>query len=302
MRVKIEEELARIIETSGDYRVLRRLPVLKHSGTVPPPEEKWKRAIVVDTETTGLDTSECKIIEIALQTVYFSSAGKIKEAGAGYVGLQDPGEPLSDDVKRVTGFDDMDLVGQSIDWMKVGNILLLADVIIAHNAAFDRPILERHCKQRFMGSTSELSGLLTKSWACSMAEIPWKERGAASASLGVIATHLGYFFDAHRAFDDVNALVSILALSDEFAQLLTSARMTTYRVSATGSPFSAKDLLKARGYHWDADGKVWFKDIVNAARAEGDPTTLDIETQWLAANAGVVKPTIVTMTAKERYK
>jgi len=35
--------------------------------------------------------------------------------------------------------------------------------------------------------------------------------------------------------------------------LLESAREPSLRVWATGSPFESKDVLKTRGYRWEAD-------------------------------------------------
>jgi hypothetical protein len=39
------------------------------------------------------------------------------------------------------------------------------------------------------------------------------------------------------------------------------------------SPFEVKDLLKARGYRWHADAKVWVRDLADAERVA--------ELEWL---------------------
>jgi DNA polymerase-3 subunit epsilon len=56
--------------------------------------------------------------------------------------------------------------------------------------------------------------------------------------------------------------------------LLLAAGKPVFRMSATNSPFEAKDLLKARNYRWNADQRVW------ATRLR-DETALRAELQWL---------------------
>ena len=46
------------------------------------------------------------------------------------------------------------------------------------------------------------------------------------------------------------------------------------RPQATGSPFASKDALRARGYRWDAERKVWHTLVGNQA-------ALDAECEWL---------------------
>lgn len=282
--IPVTAELVAILQRTGDYKILRRLPFISN---ITPPDPLWKRAVIIDTETTGLDTATCKIIEIALLEIFFDEHDEVAGAGASYCGLQDPGEPLSDDVKRVTGLTDADLTGQKINWQRVDEILKAANVIIAHNAGFDRPIVER-----------EWPSAANKAWACSSEELPWKDIGCPSRALECIAWFLGYFYTAHRAGSDVEALAGILsihrnAIEGSFLQeLIQSARMPTQRVRAIGSPFEMKDALKARGYKWDQDRKHWFKDLRSDA---------ETEMAWLRDNAKC-RPEMDIFTATKRYK
>lgn len=289
--------MASALEATGKYRVLRKLPNLVYSTDPSEIEEKAYKAVVLDTETTGLDTKTCKIIEIALLEIFYApDSCRLLGIGRGYTEFNDPDEPLSDDVKRVTGITDEIVKGQNIDWAKVDDILAGASVIIAHNAGFDRPILERYS-----------STVASRKWACSNAEIDWKAEGSPSTSLPVIAWFLGWFYDAHRAWSDVSALTQLLfqrcgtGQPMYFRRLIESARRTSYRVYATGSPFEKKDAIKARGYNWDADRKVWFKDIRDNTHANGELSPLDLELMWLREHGGA-RPDFKEMTAKDRYK
>jgi DNA polymerase-3 subunit epsilon len=62
------------------------------------------------------------------------------------------------------------------------------------------------------------------------------------------------------------------------------------------SPFEVKDLLKARGYRWHADAKVWVRDLADAERVA--------ELEWLKAavyDGKSVEVEIETLDAKRRY-
>ena len=48
--------------------------------------------------------------------------------------------------------------------------------------------------------------------------------------------------------------------------LLESARVPSLRVWAIGSAYETKDVLKARGYRWESDRRVWFGEISVAER------------------------------------
>jgi len=147
-----------------------------------------------------------------------------------------------------------------IDAAAVEACVRTSDLVIAHNASFDRPIAERHWPL-----------LAEKNWACSMSDIPWVEEGVSSAKLDYIAMNLGFFFEGHRAANDCLAGIEIfsrtLPVSGRLALsvLLDNARATTVRIRAVGAPFEVKDDLKAKGYRWNPgnDGvpKAWWTDI-----------------------------------------
>lgn len=105
----ILEQLASILQRNGDYRILRRLPFIYGAGDLP---DDVKRAVVIDTETTSLDTAACKVIEIAVLELFFDNQDNIIGSGSSYDGLEDPGELLSEETKRVTGLTDADVEGK----------------------------------------------------------------------------------------------------------------------------------------------------------------------------------------------
>ena len=125
------------LEATGRYRVLRQLELA--DPAVAQPETPSSVGVVIDTETTGTDTATCKIIELAMRRFAFTAEGVITKLGKAYSWREDPGEPLDPEITRLTGLTDADLAGQKINDEVATDILRSADVVIAHNAAFDRP-------------------------------------------------------------------------------------------------------------------------------------------------------------------
>ena len=176
------------------------------------------------------------------------------------------------EIQELTGISDDMVRGHKLDELRVAAMLADADLVIAHNAGFDRPFVE-----------ARLARFAQLPWACSFADLDWKKEGRGSAKLTQLALELGWFYDAHRAEMDCHALLAVLAsplpVSGQtgLAQLLSVAARPSYRLQATAAPFEAKDLLKARGYRWDGEHRVWHTRL-------GDEAQLQLECEWLKAS------------------
>lgn len=102
-----------------------------------------RQGVFLDVETTGLDPDRHKIIELALIHFAFNDAGEILGALAPFAAFNDPGEPIPANITRLTGIDDAMVKGRVIDLEAVDDYLDGVELIIAHNAAFDRLFAER---------------------------------------------------------------------------------------------------------------------------------------------------------------
>lgn len=272
------EAMARQLEQHPDYRVLRRLvPVLDYGPPPVPavtdaPAPAAPRVLILDTETTGLSHDSDRIIELAMLLVSVDTAtGRPFGPVEIFEGFEDPGMPIPEVAKQVTGITDEMVRGQRLDEARVQALIERADLVVAHNAGFDRPFVE-----------ARFPGFAHKPWACSFADIDWKAQGAESAKLGALAQDRGWFYDAHRALVDCHALLQVLASPQAdgsgtgLARLIAAASRPSYKLRATGAPFEAKDLLKARGYRWDAAARVWGCSL-------GSDEALEAERAWLQA-------------------
>lgn len=262
------EALARTLAAHPDFRVLRRLVPIMDFGPRPTGagDAGVQRVLVLDTETTGLQHRSDKIIELAMLLVQVDTAtglpfGLVEV----FEGFEDPGMPIPEVAQHVTGISDDMVKGQRLDDAQVAALVARADLVVAHNAGFDRPFVE-----------ARFPVFADKAWACSFADIDWKAAGAGSSKLGSLAQDQGWFYDAHRAQVDCHALLQVLTRpvgSDArtgLALLWAAAASPSFKLRATGSPFESKDLLKERGYRWDADARVWACTLTTPERLEAE--------------------------------
>jgi len=250
--------------------------------------------IVVDVETTGLNPKEDKLIELALRRFRYTSEGAITHLGQSYSWLEDPGFALTPEIRNLTRLTDADLVGQRIDDQLASMLLNSANLVIAHNARFDRQWVEQR-----------LPGVSGKEWACSMAQVDWPALGFDGCKLGHLLMQMGNYHSGHRAAADVDATIRILMYRSEdgttaLARLLEASDRPSWIVQAHGTPFSAKDLLRGRKYQWDVKLKLWWREVTDAERME--------EEWWLASHVYASSdswnpfgPKFIEVTAATRF-
>lgn len=262
-------DMALSLALHPDYRILRRLqPQLVFSEA--PAGRQMLKGIVLDTETTGLNTAECKVIELGMILFEFDpQTGQVHRVLKVFDELEDPGVPIPPETTAVHHITDDMVRGKRINDQEVLSMLAQASVVIAHNAAFDRPFVEQRWPE-----------FENKPWVCSIKDIDWKAEGLGSAKLEYLLQTQGYFYEAHRAEMDCWALLTLLLMvlpqsqQPVLLQLLETLNQPKFRLYALGSPFDTKDMLKARGYRWDGDRKTWHRNL-------SSEKNVDDEISWL---------------------
>ena len=287
-------EAERLLAGDSNYRVLRRVPApgqwrLGEAGA------QTRRAVLVDTETTGLDQDKDEVIELALLPFeYDFESGRIVSVDEAQAlsAFREPSFPIPAEATRLHGVTNEAVRGQSIDAERVKAIIEPAHLVIAHNAGFDRPMVEK------LWPIFE-----DKHWACSFVDIDWKGEGVGSAKLDYLLYAQGWFHDGHRALSDALATLFLLTLplpqskKLALASLLECARRPLRAVRAEETAFEQRAALKARGYRWDEGGgkraKAWW--ILTT-----DP---DAEIAWLRSeiyrDAGAIS--VVNAPPTRRY-
>jgi len=287
------EAAMRRLEESGDYRVLRRLvprPIILQSQSAFP-----RLAVLVDTETTGLQHTRDEVIEIGAVAFTYDDEGKVGDVVGVYSGLRQPSSSIPPEITRLTGITDETVAGQTIDIASLDALIEPADLIIAHNAGFDRPFCEKLSP-----------AFIPKAWACSVSEIRWADRGFEGNKLGYLVGQSGLFHEGHRATDDCHALLEVLSRPTDdgttpFSELLRSSACARVRIFAGNAPFDMKDHLKARGYRWSdgSDGrpKAWWIEL--------DEELYDAELSYLRKEIyrwDDAEPLSVRLTAQDRFR
>ncbi|PCJ16583.1 MAG: hypothetical protein COB02_15910 [Candidatus Cloacimonadota bacterium] len=214
----------------------------------------------LDVETTGLSANTEAVTEIGiLQFEYCLNNDKIVKVINEYQSFQDPKKPIPKMITELTGITDDMVKGQSIDKDKVNEILKSSDLILSHNATFDRAFID----PLFLSSQSAV-------WGCSVRQIDWRKAGCSSKSLGHLCRDHGFFFDSHRALSDVLAAIHLLIFKNQTTnktylnELYHSSHESVCLIQAFGAPFAVKDDLKAKHFRWNPGVKVWEIQIKEA--------------------------------------
>jgi DNA polymerase-3 subunit epsilon len=240
------------LHSTGDYRVLRKLNLERDSRFTNKPVPDSAIALCIDTETTGMDFTADTIIEIGMVAFeYDPRTADIIRICDRYSAFEDPGMPLPEEIREITGITDEMVAGRAFDDGLVHRIAQKAGLVIAHNAAFDRKFVE----QRF----PVFAGL---PWACTVSQLDWRAERISSRSLEYLLYKCGgYYINAHRALDDAEGVLGLLLadfpVSNQsiFRALLQNSGEMTSKICAVGAPFDKKDILKQRGYRWDDGSK-----------------------------------------------
>ena len=285
------------LKATGNYRILRRLDLDNDQRFSRRRSGKSLMGICLDTETTGFDSPQDTIIELGVVAFeYDPDSGEITGIVDRYSGLEDPGTPLSEEVKLVTGITAELLRGEQLDDVRVEEMARKASLVIAHNAGFDRKFVE-----------ARFPFFAQLPWGCTLAQIDWQRELISSRTLEYLLFRYGYFIDAHRAVNDAEGVLGLLlerlprSEKPLFKELLERLGESTARISALNAPFDKKEQLKARGYRW-SDGsngkhKSWWIEISEAA--------VDAEMAFLAAEiylqGNVRAVDIVKINARDRF-
>ena len=282
-----------VLESSGQYKVLARVPeTLADKAERTGPQFK---AAVIDLETTGLDPKTNEIIEIGVLILSFTNEDGFTAVEFENNQLQQPDKPIPDEITKITGITNEDVAGKSINWQQIETELNSVDLIICHNASFDRNFMELQTPDHF----SQL--IKNKAFACSSRGVKWRELGYEGAKLEYLNLKMGYFYDGHRALVDCWATLNLFVQRpDAFDQLKAGVRQKEYLICAINAAFDKKDELKKRHYRWsDGSGglpKSWWTTV----SADQYQEELDYLKDEIFGGRQMTLPT-ATITARERY-
>ena len=142
---KIQESIE-ILNSSKEYKILKRVPESLESNDS---NAKRFKAGFIDLETTGLDPKQDEIIEVGVLIASFTNEDGFINIDFTNNQLQQPSEPISEEITKITGITNEDVKGKIIDWDLLKDQLVNVDLIICHNAYFDRNFMELQTPDSF---------------------------------------------------------------------------------------------------------------------------------------------------------
>ena len=261
-----KNELKEIINTNvnqSDWKLIRKLNLPKQYNE--PSTGEIKKGVVLDVEATGLSIGHDDVIQLALLPFeYEVPSGKIlsiKKEEA-FDGLREPRIPISTEASLITGITNEMVINKKIESKDVENIINNTDLIIAHNASYDRPMVEQHW-----------NCFKNVSWACTFKSIDWLQEGFSSAKLELLGVNYGWFYEGHDAFNDCEACLALLSEtlpnrdSTVFSAVREYASNPTFLIKAIDAPYNKRNILRRKGYKWrpadQLNGKVWWTETKN---------------------------------------
>ncbi len=170
-----------------DYRRMFRL--LDRGGTF----------VAFDTETTGLNAEECRIIEIG--AVKFDRNGVIEKFGT----LVDPQTPIPQRITQITNITDSMVHGRPLIGAVLKDFITFIgeSILVAHNAQFDLRFLKAECERSGLPAVSNqvVDTLQFSRWT--FPELGGYRQTRMAQVLGVKV------LSAHRAYDDAEVCGNI---------------------------------------------------------------------------------------------
>lgn len=150
---------------------------------------------IVDTETTGLESHD-EPLSIGIILARIGEKGELLQEVAHYEGMREPTVPINAKAQAIHGLTAEMLQGQAFDMDTVRSLLTQADVLIAHNAAFDA---------RMLAKVLEIQA----KWRCSYRQFPWPTMANQKLDT-VCATFNVERNQQHGAMSDARALLLCL--------------------------------------------------------------------------------------------
>lgn len=236
--------------------------------------EMIKRALLVDAETTGLNAGQDSCIEVGailysvqnrISLVQYSCIIPIPEVIIN--ALENP-ESVLNAMSEVNHISDGALwemlecydddVHAQLDWMAER-----ADVIVAHNAAFDKAFL----KQAGWDWSQP-------AWVCTAEDFEWpKSQSRSRERLTQIAIAYGVpVVDAHRALDDCKLIAALFDKRDDLQEAFELA-MRPKELYVANVSYDDRQLAKDCGFIWnEIIPRKWAKRLtVEQAQALSFP-------------------------------
>ena len=171
------------------------------------------RIAVVDTETSGTGPED-RILEFAL--VMMERRAHQMRIAWGHSALHDEGPRSTPEAFAIHGITDKQRRGMVVPHQMM-EYLKDADLVVAHNASFDRSMLRRTATW-----TNDLP------WRCSVRQIKWRKEQVSFVGLSSLLDRYKIHRNiGHRALDDALGLAKLMLLRDHTGNIFLDQLVAT---------------------------------------------------------------------------
>lgn len=208
------------------------------SRATSPPSVVPRTLLILDTETTGLDPETHHCVEVGAILFDVQSRAVLAQQSFLLPAETNAAEPINRIPAAVTRLPQPWKEG--LRWFQ--NLLDAADVLVAHNAAFDRQWFGR----------GELPAV-TQPWLCSMEDMRWPADRQLRSRPSVRDLALAYgvpVWAAHRALTDCIYLAEVFARCEDLEQQLLQGLEPRQLVRAKVS-YDDRQLARDAGFRWN---------------------------------------------------
>ena len=213
-------------------------PEESDSRAASPPSVVPRTLLILDTETTGLDPETQHCVEVGAILFDVQSRAVLAQQSFLLPAETNAAEPINRIPAAVTRLPQPWKEG--LRWFQ--NLLDAADVLVAHNAAFDRQWFGR----------GELPAV-TQPWLCSMEDMRWPADRQLRSRPSVRDLALAYgvpVWAAHRALTDCIYLAEVFARCEDLEQQLLQGLEPRQLVRAKVS-YDDRQLARDAGFRWN---------------------------------------------------
>lgn len=206
-----------------------------------------RRALLLDTETTGVNPATDRVIEVAVILFDLELGCPIES----YASLLQATENAAESANGIPPAALVDANHAIEVWRRVAEVAAKADVIAAHNAEFDQSFVR----------AAGLVGLADRVWCCTMSGFDW---GGSRKLVEIALNHGVGVASIHRALADVDTMARLFARvrergGDLPALFRRAARPKSLFYALVS--YNNRQIAKDHGFGWDEPkhGKNWFR-------------------------------------------